>query len=130
MKCIAKAVLINPNRLMLMVLRDNKPTISHPNYWSLLGGKIEDGEDVLAGLQRELKEEISCDVHDLELIGESVQYGCRKIIYRGRFDEELDNIKLYEGQRLNLVDFKHFKKLRIPLSEKRYLLKNMDKILE
>ena len=130
MKCIVKAILINPNKLMLMVLRDNKPTIPHPNYWSLLGGRLEDGEDALTGLKRELKEEISCPTYDFKLVGESIQYGCKKIIYRGKFDEKLENIELYEGQKLCLFDLKDFKKLRIPLSEKRYLLKNIDKILD
>ena len=42
---------------VLLLLRDNKPDISFPNHWTLVGGKVEDGETPEMAAHRELDEE-------------------------------------------------------------------------
>jgi 8-oxo-dGTP pyrophosphatase MutT (NUDIX family) len=45
----------------LMQLRDSRPDIWYPGYWSLFGGGIEPGEDPLKALRRELREELGLE---------------------------------------------------------------------
>ena len=42
---------------VLLLLRDNKSTIVFPNHWTLVGGKVEDGETPELAAHRELDEE-------------------------------------------------------------------------
>ena len=39
------------------------PEVSHPLKWGFIGGKIEDDEDIMQGLRRELSEEIGFIPH-------------------------------------------------------------------
>ena len=59
MKSIPCASIIVENRAgdVLLLLRDNKPDIAFPNYWTLVGGKVEDGETPEMAAHRELAEE-------------------------------------------------------------------------
>jgi 8-oxo-dGTP diphosphatase len=54
--CVA-IIIENMEGEVLLLLRDNKSTITFPNHWTLVGGKIEDGEAPEAAAHRELKEE-------------------------------------------------------------------------
>lgn len=42
---------------VLLLLRDNKSTHVFPNQWTLIGGRVEDGETPEMAAQRELEEE-------------------------------------------------------------------------
>jgi 8-oxo-dGTP diphosphatase len=42
---------------VLLLLRDNKSTIVFPNHWTLIGGKVEEGETPEMAAQRQLEEE-------------------------------------------------------------------------
>lgn len=42
---------------VLLVLRDNKSTIVYPNHWTLIGGRVEEGETPEMAAHRELEEE-------------------------------------------------------------------------
>jgi len=42
---------------VLLLLRDNKSTIVFPNHWTLIGGKIEEGETPEMAAHRKLEEE-------------------------------------------------------------------------
>ena len=54
-------------RRVLMIHRNARPDDPHLGKYNGLGGKLEPGEDVIAGLRREIHEEagISCDHIDL-----------------------------------------------------------------
>lgn len=54
--------LIIYNQKLLMLLRDDNPEISSPNCWSLVGGRIEDGETSEEALIREAKEEANIEI--------------------------------------------------------------------
>lgn len=60
-----KAVIINNNKVLLL-RRSGK--VDDSGKWSLPGGRLEPGEEVLAGMIREIKEETGLVVDDLELI--------------------------------------------------------------
>ena len=54
--CVA-IIIENTQREVLLLLRDNKSTITFPNHWTLVGGKVEEGETPEMGAHRELFEE-------------------------------------------------------------------------
>ena len=70
MEQVAKIILINDKNEFLFQLRDNNPKIVHPSGWSLFGGGINNREEILMGLKREIKEEIpDCFVEDINFVG-------------------------------------------------------------
>jgi len=56
---VAAAVIERPGEILLAQRPEGKP---YPGYWEFPGGKIESGEDALAALTRELKEELDITV--------------------------------------------------------------------
>ncbi len=56
MRRFASALLVDPRGWLLLQERDEHPVID-PERWSLPGGHVEEGEDVLAAAHRELEEE-------------------------------------------------------------------------
>lgn len=96
----------------LFFLRDNKPTIPNPNMYGLLGGGLEKGEEPLEALQREIKEESNIQLYDIKKLGyQTVHHVVKEnaqeqsvssqlYVFLARTNDELDQIKLYEGQKL------------------------------
>lgn len=132
---VSKIILINKKREILLVLRDNYPTICYPGYWDFLGGIIEEGETPILALRREIFEEIEGfvlnDLEDIKFL-ENIIVGIDKennhneeannYIFVGILNIPLKKIKLKdEGQDLkffsaqeiiNLKKFpEHFKKI-------------------
>jgi 8-oxo-dGTP diphosphatase len=54
--CVA-IIIENREGEVLLLLRDNKSAIIFPNHWTLVGGKVEDGERPEMAAHRELDEE-------------------------------------------------------------------------
>lgn len=62
-------VLSADRRQLLMIRRDARPDDVHFGYYNGLGGKLEPGEDVVAGLRREIREEAGLHCDQVELAG-------------------------------------------------------------
>lgn len=45
--------------------------MSLPNRWEFPGGKVEKGEDILSALEREIMEELGCQIKTTELFHEN-----------------------------------------------------------
>jgi len=60
----AAAIIVVDGRRYLMQHRDDRADIYYPGYWGLFGGAIDDSEEPLLTLRREIKEELSLDVGD------------------------------------------------------------------
>ncbi|AXY68112.1 NUDIX domain-containing protein [Thermosynechococcus sichuanensis E542] len=101
---VALAILYQGDRV-LMQLRDDYPHILYAGHWGLFGGHLEPEEAPLAGLQREVYEEIGyCPPH-LTFFGE---YGDRQVhryIFSGPLTCELGTLVLSEGQGMDLVPY-------------------------
>lgn len=91
---------------VLLLLRDDKSTITCPNHWTLIGGKVEEGETPELAAHRELAEETGLKAnlsfwkrydreHPLFVVD---QY-----IYTGRIDVSQETLVLGEGQDLQFV---------------------------
>jgi 8-oxo-dGTP diphosphatase len=56
-------------RRVLMIHRNSRPEDAHFGKYNGLGGKLEPGEDVVAGLRREIREEAGIDCQEIQLAG-------------------------------------------------------------
>jgi 8-oxo-dGTP diphosphatase len=61
----AVAIVTDLSGGVLLQLRDDIPGIAHPGCWGFPGGSLEDGEDPLAALKRELFEETGMVVDEV-----------------------------------------------------------------
>jgi len=83
-------------KVALAVFKDKKMlqvrTNKHEKIFFTLGGKFEEGEDDLACLKREVKEEIDCEIepNSIKFLKEfeDVAHG---------YEDTLLNVRLYEG---------------------------------
>ena len=57
---VVGAIIENESKEILCALRS--PRMSLPNKWEFPGGKIESGETLKEAIEREIKEELSCEV--------------------------------------------------------------------
>ena len=61
---VVGAIIENENNEILCALRSLK--MSLPNMWEFPGGKIEENETLKQAIEREIKEELSCDVEFID----------------------------------------------------------------
>lgn len=87
--------------MCLFQLRDDKPTISHPNKWSFVSGTIEAGESAEQAMGRECKEEIGIIPGNLTYLGRSEISAC---YYAHLTKAETENLVLGEGQEIRFFD--------------------------
>ncbi|WP_461205677.1 (deoxy)nucleoside triphosphate pyrophosphohydrolase [Clostridium sp. DL1XJH146] len=57
---VVGAIIENNNNEILCALRS--PIMTLPNLWEFPGGKIEKGEEIKDAIEREIKEELDCEV--------------------------------------------------------------------
>lgn len=62
-------VLSSDGRQVLMIHRNRRPGDQHLGKYNGLGGKLEPGEDVVAGMRREIREEAGLECDSLQLRG-------------------------------------------------------------
>ena len=58
----AVAILLHEDGRYIMQLRDPKIEIFYPGHWGCFGGAIDPGEDAVAALRRELREELELEM--------------------------------------------------------------------
>ena len=109
-------ILENSQNEILLLLRDDKPSISYPNHWSLVGGKVEDGETSETAAHREMLEEIGVDSEITFWKRYDRQHPkiiVDQYIYTGRIDIPLESLTLGEGQDFRFFNAHKIKKLSI-----------------
>lgn len=126
---VAVIIFVNEHKKILLYLRDNKPSIPDPNFWSILGGHVEKNETPLMALKREIKEEIDYDLKNPEFLGEFDDfYGNRVYTFFEKINKKLDELNLTEGQKLSYFGFDELRWLKMPLPLREFISKNKDKI--
>src|SRR5215831_11210168 len=74
---VAELLVLEDSRY-IMQLRDDLPNIWYPGHWGLFGGGVDDGEDELAALRRELREELELEVTEARLFA-TIDYNLQSI---------------------------------------------------
>jgi 8-oxo-dGTP diphosphatase len=101
-KKIALVILEQPNGDIALQLRDDKPTIAHPNHWALFGGKIEAGEESKQAALREIAEELTIQLQPQRLTFlQKFELEPQKahFLFHYPLKKELEQAQLTEGQR-------------------------------
>ncbi len=103
----ANAIVIHGGKILL-VLRDDNPSIPFPNCWNTPGSGIEDGEHHGDALRRELREEICVEPSTILYKG-TTTYADESVVHRYVVlltDEERATVRLGdEGQRLDWFSY-------------------------
>jgi 8-oxo-dGTP pyrophosphatase MutT (NUDIX family) len=88
-----------------MQLRDDIPGIWYPGHWGLFGGGVDEGEEEIAALRRELREELEFELREARLFA-TINYDLQPIgldCYFRRYYEvpltmtEWKRVVLHEG---------------------------------
>jgi len=100
---VAVAILHQGDRV-LMQLRDDIPGIPYPGQWGFFGGHLEAGEDPIAGLIRELQEEIAYQpTEPIALFGQYPDDRAMRYVFQTPLTVPIDRLVLGEGWDLKLV---------------------------
>jgi 8-oxo-dGTP pyrophosphatase MutT (NUDIX family) len=108
----AAALIVVEGGRYLMQLRDNRPDIYYPGYWGLFGGALDIDEEPLDALRRELREELSLNVgevnyftrfdFDMSSVGRSWLF---RIFYVVELSAAaLQRLRLGEGKSMRVFD--------------------------
>ena len=66
---VVGAIIENENNEILCALRS--PKMALPNIWEFPGGKVEDNETLKEAIEREIKEELACDVEFIDIFNDN-----------------------------------------------------------
>jgi len=104
------AIILNSKNEFLM-LQFNEPV----NTWHFAGGRLDEGEEAIEGLIREVKEEVNLEIYDLKpiftkIFTEEKKYGVFFIAkvkepYEVKISDEHQNFKWFKKSDLNSIDF-------------------------
>lgn len=67
MKLVQKAIIKKDNKFLIVLRSPNAKFF--PEHWDFPGGKLEPGEELFVGIEREVIEETSLKIKALEIIG-------------------------------------------------------------
>lgn len=131
MKQASKIILINPEKQILLYLRDNKPSIPYPGWWDLFGGGIEENETPEQAIIREIKEEIDIEVKEIKYLSKVIvpkhdlnpETSCN-FVFKGLINCSKNKIDLKEGQKLNYFKLQDLHNLKFPHPWLDFILKN------
>jgi 8-oxo-dGTP pyrophosphatase MutT (NUDIX family) len=109
-------ILVNSKAQVLLQLR-SKDDYLYPNYWTLPGGRVEEGESVENALLREVKEELGLDIrsHGLfkTIVENALSETTERHIYWSRISERIGDLKLGEGAALNYFSPREISRLEV-----------------
>jgi 8-oxo-dGTP diphosphatase len=117
----AGIILINSKNHILLILRDDDPTIPYPNMWDLPGGHLEEGETPEQAIRREMKEELDFDLGEIVLFKEYHHEAYDEYVFLKKIDLNPDSMVLHEGQRLAYFNSDEISRLSLAYSYNRVL---------
>jgi 8-oxo-dGTP diphosphatase len=95
----AGIILLNTNKQVLLILRDDNDSIPFPNCWDIPGGYLEAGESPEECVRREIMEEMGIEVSPFQLFREYDREDLHEFIFWKEIELEPSDINLREGQR-------------------------------
>ncbi len=113
----AGLIIENAQGELLLMLRDDKPTIPFPNQWSTIGGHIEPGETPEEAIKREAKEELCFEFNDVRffrtfhLPEEDGENENHTFFVRGPY--VLEDFHLQEGQEIRFFKESDLRRIKI-----------------
>ena len=123
-------IFLNSHNEILLLLRDNKPTIPYPNMWDLPGGHVEPGETPEECIIREMMEEMELVLNDVE-IANIIEFDDRiEHTYWIPMDFDIESINLHEGQCIKWFTFKELDNLEIAYGFKEVIADFRNRILK
>jgi 8-oxo-dGTP diphosphatase len=132
MKKIAKIILYDNKKRVLIQLREQKPGIDFPGTWSLIGGYIEENEAPENAVIRETKEEINFTPKQIKLLSRKIRMedGIKfeENIYFTKLTKPISELQLKEGAELKLISKDQIKEYNIRPCFKEALYKFFEKI--
>ncbi len=90
----------NSRHEVLLVLRDDKPTIICPNMWDLPGGQVESGETASECIVREMLEEIEVNVEGCRFFKVYEFSDRTEHVFTMNAEFDIERMVLHEGQML------------------------------
>ncbi len=96
----ASIIFYNSSHQVLLVLRDDIPSISCPGMWDLPGGHLEENETAEECIVREMLEEIEINVEGCRLFRVYEFSDRTEYVFFKQADFDLQDIVLHEGQML------------------------------
>jgi len=66
---VVGAIIENNNNEILCALRS--PVMSTPNMWEFPGGKVENNETLKEAIEREIKEELECNIEAISIFNDN-----------------------------------------------------------
>lgn len=115
MKQIAAIIFQNPEWKFLVYLRDNIDTIPFPHHRDLIWGHVDPWETPEQALIREIEEEIwltpdqyEYKFHKKYICTQWDIYPNEKYIYHGKINKTLEELTLYEWEKLAYITSKEF----------------------
>ena len=96
-----------------MQLRDQRPDIWYPGCWGCFGGALENGEDPLTAVRRELREELELSLReahqvarmDFDFVPVGLGKACRVYFLVEIAVDVLPRLVLHEGQRMEALSY-------------------------
>ena len=109
LKKIVSIFIYSKNQL-LMQLRDNKKKIVYPGCWGLISGTLNSNESPFNGIKREIKEEISVNLNNLNFVDIFLDHKNGDAIHHvfKAYLNEPKKIKLKEGIEYSFFSKKDF----------------------
>ena len=97
----ASILFVNGKNEVLLVLRDDIPTIPYPNCWCIPGGHAEEDETFEQCIVREMREEMELDVRDFETYSVVEHEDVGVTFFWKKVDFQIVDMRLHEGQELH-----------------------------
>lgn len=107
------AIIRTPGDKLLLQLRDDIPDIWYPGQWGCFGGAVDAGEEPLAALGRELREELELELAEATLVSR-LEFDLRpsglERCFRAYYlveptQRDLEKLVLHEGARMEEFAF-------------------------
>ena len=109
----AEVLIENNKGEVLVLLRDDKPTIRYPNHWDFLGGGVEEGEAPEQAVRRELKEELELELPNLKFLKAYHWPDQTEYIFHAKMELDVSKTNLHEGQMIKFFPKKQLMKMKL-----------------